>query len=129
MLKNLFFLSVLLITACTMGGNTKQPQLADTYQDNAILMRIEASKDLNLYNDQKHTLKLVIIQVEKVEDVQKQLMSADSIAKLLDSADDSVNSDSKPDSNKKYICRPCLLHPVPRRYSPSPGWPVQDGLL
>ncbi|WP_058523566.1 type VI secretion lipoprotein TssJ [Legionella birminghamensis] len=111
MLKNLFFLSVLLITACTMGGNTKQPQLADTYQDNAILMRIEASKDLNLYNDQKHTLKLVIIQVEKVEDVQKQLMSADSIAKLLDSADDSVNSDSKPDSNKKVYMQTLFITP------------------
>ncbi|STY11847.1 Type VI secretion lipoprotein [Legionella quinlivanii] len=101
--KKICLLSVVLLTACTMGGNTKQPQLADTYQDNAILMRIEASKDLNLYNDQKHTLKLVIIQVEKVEDVQKQLMSSDSIAKLLDSADDSEDSKNKAGDKQVYM--------------------------
>nr|WP_255665416.1 type VI secretion lipoprotein TssJ [Legionella sp. 16cNR16C] len=66
-------------------------------------MRIEASKDLNLYNDQKHTLKLVIIQVEKVEDVQKQLMSSDSIAKLLDSADDSEDSKNKAGDKQVYM--------------------------
>ncbi|KTD50248.1 Type VI secretion lipoprotein [Legionella quinlivanii] len=103
MFKKICLLSVVLLTACTMGGNTKQPQLADTYQDNAILMRIEASKDLNLYNDQKHTLKLVIIQVEKVEDVQKQLMSSDSIAKLLDSADDSEDSKNKAGDKQVYM--------------------------
>ncbi|WP_112220235.1 type VI secretion lipoprotein TssJ [Legionella quinlivanii] len=101
--KKIWLLSVVLLTACTMGGNTKQPQLADSYQDNAILMRIEASKDLNLYNDQKHTLKLVIIQVEKVEDVQKQLMSSDSIAKLLDSADDSEDSKNKAGDKQVYM--------------------------
>ncbi|MCE3045907.1 MULTISPECIES: type VI secretion lipoprotein TssJ [Legionella] len=103
MFKKICLLSVVLLTACTMGGNTKQPQLADSYQDNAILMRIEASKDLNLYNDQKHTLKLVIIQVEKVEDVQKQLMSSDSIAKLLDSADDSEDSKNKAGDKQVYM--------------------------
>ncbi|RAP35454.1 hypothetical protein B1207_12175 [Legionella quinlivanii] len=103
MFKKIWLLSVVLLTACTMGGNTKQPQLADSYQDNAILMRIEASKDLNLYNDQKHTLKLVIIQVEKVEDVQKQLMSSDSIAKLLDSADDSEDSKNKAGDKQVYM--------------------------
>lgn len=87
MIKIILYVSLLLLVGCNKGGE-KLPQLASSYQDDAILIRVDASQDLNLYDRRKHTLKLAVIQVKSVEDVQKSLLTSNGIAKLLDSDDE-----------------------------------------
>ncbi|KTD65732.1 type VI secretion lipoprotein TssJ [Legionella spiritensis] len=74
----------LLLFGCATGGKEQKPQLSNTYQDDAVILSICASDDLNLYNFRKHTLKLAIVQVANVEDVQQLLINSEGIAKILD---------------------------------------------
>lgn len=90
---------MLILVGC--GGKNKEPQLASSYQDNAILIRAQASKDLNQYDHRKHTLKLGIIQIEKVEDIQNQIITSEGISELLDG--DTEADGSSPKNSKVHL--------------------------
>ncbi|KTC80627.1 type VI secretion lipoprotein TssJ [Legionella cherrii] len=108
MLRIIFCLLIFIIGGCTTGGKEKEPQLASSYQDNAILIRAVASKDLNEYDHKKHTLKFSVVQVEKLEDVQNQIVTAEGISQLLDA---DTEADNITQTNKKVHIRTFFIAP------------------
>lgn len=97
------------MVGCTTGGKNKEPQLASSYQDNAILVRAVASNDLNQYDHRKHTLKLAIVQVQKMEDVQQQILTSEGISELLDG--DTEAEPPTPSKNNKIHVQTFFIAP------------------
>ncbi|MCW8445546.1 type VI secretion lipoprotein TssJ [Fluoribacter gormanii] len=108
MLRIIFCILFLMIGGCTTGGKEKEPQLASSYQDNAILIRAVASKELNQYDHRKHTLKFAVVQVEKIEDVQNQIVNAEGISQLLDG---DTEADNTTQTNKKVHIQTFFIAP------------------
>ncbi|CAM2849457.1 type VI secretion lipoprotein TssJ [Legionella steigerwaltii] len=108
MLRIIFCLLMLIMGGCTTGGKQTEPQLASSYQDNAILIRAVASKDLNLYDHKKHTLKFSVVQVEKLEDVQNKIVTAEGISQLLDA---DTEADNLTQTNKKVHIQTFFIAP------------------
>lgn len=102
MLKIILYVLLLIMVGCTTGGKNKEPQLASSYQENAILIRAVASKDLNLFDHRKHTLKLAVVQFDKIEDVQNLILSPQGISELLD-GDTNANSPPKPKNGNIHV--------------------------
>ncbi len=97
-----------MIGGCTTGGKDKEPQLASSYQDNAILIRAVASQDLNQYDHRKHTLKFAVVQVEKIEEVQNQIVTAEGISQLLNG---DTEADNTVQTNKKVHIQTFFIAP------------------
>lgn len=112
----LILLPCLLLSACTTGGKEEKPQLSNTYQDDAIIVCIKAADKLNLYNYRKHTLKVVLVQVKDIQDVQPYLTSPEGIAKILDGkvGEQEGKGDSKGDNKGIYI-QPFIVKPGAKR--------------
>lgn len=109
MRKIILYLLLLIMAGC--GGKNNEPQLASSYQDNAILIKATAPKDLNLYDHQKHTLKIAIVQVAKVEDVQKQIVTSEGLSKLLNGDSESETGNNPLNKNKKIHIQTFFIAP------------------
>ncbi|HAT6958127.1 TPA: hypothetical protein JAN72_15435 [Legionella pneumophila] len=109
--KLILIILVSILASCSVGVKNKQPQLASSYQDNAIIISYNASENLNFYNGQKHTLKLAIVQVEKIEDIQKDIISSEALGVLLDSANGNGNDKELDDKNSKYYIQSLIVTP------------------
>ncbi|MCW8455403.1 type VI secretion lipoprotein TssJ [Fluoribacter dumoffii] len=97
-----------ILAGCTTGGKEKEPQLSSSYQDNAILIRAIANNNLNQYDHKKHTLKFAVVQVEKIEDVQNQIVTAEGLSQLLDG---DTEADNSTQTNKKVHIQTFFISP------------------